>query len=67
MQGTAFAVVRYAPSFRVSTGSLRRRVARGVRSLLRDVVSRCLNALYAQDIPWDPVVVIVLRKKVEQR
>jgi SAM-dependent methyltransferase len=66
VRGTALAVVRYSPCFRVRTGPLGKRIVRSGRSVLRDLVSRCLNALYAQNIPWDPVVVIVLRKNVER-
>ena len=30
----------------------------------RDLISGLLNAIYAQNIPWDSVVVLVLRKKL---
>lgn len=63
IQGTSFAVVRYAPSYRIASGSLPRRAARAIRHALRSLVSATLNFIYAQDIPWDPVVVLVLRKK----
>jgi 2-polyprenyl-3-methyl-5-hydroxy-6-metoxy-1,4-benzoquinol methylase len=62
IQGTTFEVVRYAPSFRVSSGSVAKRFGLFIRFALRDMISHSLNAIYAQDIPWDPVVVLVLRK-----
>lgn len=63
IQGTSFAVVRYAPSYRIASGSVPRRVVRAVRHALRSLVSAALNFIYAQEIPWDPVVVLVLRKR----
>jgi hypothetical protein len=62
IQGTAFEIVRYAPSFRVRRGSVGKRLGILLRSAARDLISCSLNAIYAQDIPWDPVVVLVLRK-----
>jgi SAM-dependent methyltransferase len=62
IRNTTFEVVRYAPSFRARNGSLARRISSLVQSLARDLISRALNVIYAQDIPWDPVVVLVLRK-----
>src|SRR5262249_33038691 len=61
-QGLAFSVERYAPSFRIGDGSPARRLARSLRAMLRALIARTLNFIYAQDIPWDPVVVLVLRK-----
>jgi 2-polyprenyl-3-methyl-5-hydroxy-6-metoxy-1,4-benzoquinol methylase len=62
IQGTTFKVVRYAPSFHVARGSIPERIARRLRLAARGLISRFLNAIYAQDIPWDPVVVLVLRR-----
>jgi SAM-dependent methyltransferase len=62
MQGTSFHVQRYGPSFRVRSGSIAQRAARNFRAIVRDLISRFLNFIYTQDIPWDPVVVMVLRK-----
>lgn len=55
-------VTRYAPSFRVRGGGAGRGLARALRYLARDLIATALNAIYTQSIPWDPVVVIVLRK-----
>ncbi len=62
-QGTALKVVRYTPSFRVRGGGAAKRLARALRYVLRDLIGKSLNAIYSQDIPWDPVVVLVLRKE----
>ena len=62
IQGMGFAVVRYAPTCRITSGSLPKRVVRTVRYVLRSLVSAMLNFIYSQNIPWDPVVVLVLRK-----
>ena len=63
IQGTSFEIVRYAPSFRIGGGGLATRLVRRLRHTARDLIGGLLNAIYAQDIPWDPVVVLVLRKK----
>jgi hypothetical protein len=63
IQGTAFEVVRYAGSFRVGGGSIQKLVVRTLRHAARNCIAWALNAVYAQDIPWDPVVVLVLRKR----
>lgn len=62
IQGSSFEVVRYAPSYRVGGGGLAKWLVRGLRYMARDLIAALLNAIYAQDIPWDPVVVLVLRK-----
>jgi len=63
IQGIPLHAVRYAPSFRLrASGSAKRRLGRALRYALRDLIGRALNAIYAQDIPWDPVVVLVLQK-----
>jgi SAM-dependent methyltransferase len=58
-----FDVVRYAPCFRVIGGTMMKRLKRILRSTARDLISRLLNAIYTQDIPWDPVVVLVMKKR----
>ena len=63
VQGTTLEVVRYGPSFRIKGGGVAKGLARRLRYCLRDAISFTLNAIYAQNIPWDPVVVIVLRKR----
>lgn len=62
MQGTSFRVERYTSAFRIGGGSLGQKLARRVRALMRDAIASILNFIYTQSIPWDPVVVIVLRK-----
>ena len=56
------AVVRYGPSFRVAGSGFVNRIARQLRGLTRDVIGALLNSIYAQNIPWDPVVTLVLQK-----
>jgi 2-polyprenyl-3-methyl-5-hydroxy-6-metoxy-1,4-benzoquinol methylase len=60
--GRGFTVQRYAPSYRIKNGSLPQRVVRMARYGARSTISAILNAIYGQTIPWDPVVVLVLRK-----
>ncbi len=63
IQGTSFEIVRYAPSYRIGGGGPATRLVRRLRYMARDLIGGLLNAIYAQDIPWDPVVVLVLRKR----
>jgi 2-polyprenyl-3-methyl-5-hydroxy-6-metoxy-1,4-benzoquinol methylase len=62
-RATRLQIVRYAPSFRIAGGGAAKALARSLRYAARDVISLCLNAIYSQNIPWDPVVVLVLRKR----
>jgi SAM-dependent methyltransferase len=61
-QGTGLKVVRYAPSFRIRGVGLGKRLMRAIRYAGRDLIAVTFNALYSQEIPWDPVVVLVMRK-----
>jgi SAM-dependent methyltransferase len=65
-QGMSFKVVRYGPSFRVSGraggGGLAKGLVRAVRYTMRDLIGKVLNFTYSQNIPWDPVVVLVMRR-----
>ncbi len=63
MTGGPLEVVRYAAPFRITGGGIAKRIARRLRYIARDVIAGALNAIYTQSIPWDPVVVIVLRRK----
>jgi len=36
---------------------------RGLRGVARDLLGGVLNAVYACNVPWDSVVVLVLRKE----
>jgi SAM-dependent methyltransferase len=62
-QGGDLVVVSYRPSFRITGGGFPKSLVRRLRYIARDVISLTLNAIYATDIPWDPNVVIVLRKQ----
>lgn len=64
IQDTSFEVVRYGPSFRVGGRPFVKRAVRCMRAAARTLISRTLNLIYCQNIPWDPVVVLVLRKAV---
>jgi len=63
IQGMSFEIVRYQGSFRIGGGGPLKSLARFVRSVLQRLIARSLNFVYAQDIPWDAVVVLVLRKR----
>ena len=53
---------RYAGSYRVSGRTAARRLARGIRYLVSEMLAAILNRVYGHDIPWDAVVVLVMRK-----
>jgi 2-polyprenyl-3-methyl-5-hydroxy-6-metoxy-1,4-benzoquinol methylase len=59
---TSLEIVDYAPSYRIRGGSLPKRAVRLTRALLRRAIAASLNFIYTQNIPWDPVVVLVLKK-----
>ncbi len=61
-QAIPFEFVRYTPSYRASGKGIAKRIVRGLRGALRDGISWLLNFVYASNIPWDSVVVLVLRK-----
>lgn len=61
-QSIPFDFVRYGPSYRPQGKGIVKRIARGLRGALRDGISMLLNFIYASNIPWDSVVVLVLRK-----
>lgn len=63
--GGPLEVVRYGRAFRVTGGGIAKALARRLRYLARDAIAATLNATYAQSIPWDPVVVIVLRRRTQ--
>ncbi len=62
IQGKPWRITRYAAAYRLSGGGLVKSIARGLRWALRDLIGAVLNFTYAQSIPWDPVVVLVLQK-----
>ncbi len=61
IQETGFEIVRYGGSYRIGGGGLARSIVRDVRGVLRGTIGAFLNFVYATNIPYDPVVVIVLR------
>ncbi len=61
-QAVPFEFVRYAPSYRAPGNGIARRIVRALRGALRDGISGLLNFIYSSNIPWDSVVVLVLRK-----
>ena len=63
IQPIRFEIVRYQGSYRIGGGTLFKRAARATRSSLQRLLGGILNLIYAQDIPWDAVVVLVLRKR----
>lgn len=58
--------VRYGGAYRIGGGGLKRRLGRWARGLLQDALGATLNMLYASDIPWDPVVVLVLARRRDE-
>ncbi len=59
----AFAIDRYGPPFRFLGTGLRTMLTRRLRGAAQATISALLNAVYSQDIPWHPVVVLVLRRQ----
>ncbi len=59
---TNFTTVRYAGSYRIRGRVGLKRIMRGFRGLAQDTIAAVLNVVYAYEIPWDAVVVIVLHK-----
>lgn len=62
-QNTSLDIVRYSGSFRIGGGGFARSIARSLRTLLTRMISVFLNFVYSACIPYDPVVVIVLRRR----
>lgn len=67
LQALPLDCVRYGGVYRIGGGGLKRRVGRWARGLLQDALGAALNALYASDIPFDPVVVLVLARRCDAR
>jgi SAM-dependent methyltransferase len=61
-QGSGWKVVRYQGAARAPGRTLSKRAVRWVRYAIQDLIGSVLNAVYAQKIPWDAVVVLVLRR-----
>lgn len=67
VQKTGFKIVRYDGSYRIGGGGLVRSVVRPLRSILCQIIGGVLNFTYATRIPYDPVVVILLRLDARRR
>lgn len=65
-QRTSLQVRRYAGSYRVRGPIGMKRAVRSLRYLARDLLGAMLNLVYACNIPWDPVVVLVMQKTERQ-
>jgi len=63
IQSCAFEIARYDHQFRTKGRTPAVFLVRFARHLLRDLISAFLNFVYSTRFPYDPVVVIVLRKK----
>lgn len=60
--GRGFEIVRYGGSARIAGGGLLRSTKRRLRQGLQSALGALLRFIYATDIPYDPVVVLLLRK-----
>jgi 2-polyprenyl-3-methyl-5-hydroxy-6-metoxy-1,4-benzoquinol methylase len=60
--GARLEAVRYTGSYGVRGPWGPTRVVRAFRRFAQGMIGASLNLIYATDIPWDPVVVLVLRK-----
>lgn len=63
MRGRKFEIVRYGTPFRI-VGALPKAFVRRARYAARDLIGASMNAIYGMDIPWDPVVTLVMRRTV---
>jgi len=60
--GQGLSVTRYGPSFRFRGRSWTTRIVRTARFTIQRMVTSICNFTYATNIPYEPVVVIVLTK-----
>lgn len=60
--GTSFKTVRYTGSFRIRGPFGLKRSVRFVRGAAQWLIGGALNFIYATKMPWEPVVVLVMRK-----
>jgi 2-polyprenyl-3-methyl-5-hydroxy-6-metoxy-1,4-benzoquinol methylase len=59
---TGLRAIRYRGAYRVRGPFGLTRAVRKLRALARDMLGAILNSIYAFHIPWDSVVVLVMRK-----
>ncbi|PHS21653.1 MAG: hypothetical protein COA84_15410 [Robiginitomaculum sp.] len=64
IQTMDFEIIRYNCAFRMLGNGLPRKLVRIIRYSIQKAITGLLNIIYTQDIPWEPVVVLVLRKRV---
>lgn len=64
-RGSALEITDYRGAFGIGGGGLAQRLARSLRRLARAVISAMLNAVYATNIPYDAVVVLVFRRRAD--
>ena len=62
-QNTGLSSVRYEGSYRIRGRWGAKWLCRACRSLAQSIIGFALNRIYACDIPWDSVVVMVMEKK----
>lgn len=55
--------LRYGGVFKIGGGGPRRRFGRWARGALQTALGVALDAIYGHNIPWDPVVVLVLARR----
>jgi SAM-dependent methyltransferase len=63
ISGRALSVTRYGPSFHFTGKSCTKWLARSARFAAQRAITLILNFVYATNIPYEPVVVLVLRKE----
>lgn len=63
IQGSSLTVARYGGAARAPGVGIAARLVRRIRYFAQDLIAMTLNSIYARSIPWDPVVVLVLRKR----
>lgn len=61
-QNNQFEIFHYGPSYRIGGSGVAKKLTRVLRGFSRDVISFILNKIYSSNIPWDPVVVLGMRK-----
>ena len=61
-QATSLQTERYTGSYRIRGSFGAKYLGRCMRYLAQDIGAKLLNFVYARDIPWDAVVVLVMRK-----
>jgi len=58
-----FEIVHYAGAYAIRGGGPARRLVRFLRRVARSMIALGVAAIYAQDVPFDPVVTLILRRR----